>query len=144
MFLAGVHPRSGATLAGVIRATGAGVATVAPHDRCAPDRRPRDARPATAAVRAVTFEEPEPLLPPEPETAELVIRATHVEAPPIEDSIDDSLDDEEIVEVAARGRDAEPERGRRGPRPSSPRRAATAHRSPTTPTSSGRFRRRAS
>ena len=37
--------------------------------------------PAAAAVESL--EDPEPLLPPEPDTAELVVRATHVEAPPI-------------------------------------------------------------
>ncbi len=51
-------------------------------------------RPATAAGRARTGQAPlsepvEPLLPPEPDTSELVVRATHVEAPPIsEDSIE--------------------------------------------------------
>ncbi len=47
-----------------------------------------DGGPATAAARAVAGDEdllvtpPELLLPPEPDTAELIVRATHVEAPP--------------------------------------------------------------
>jgi S-DNA-T family DNA segregation ATPase FtsK/SpoIIIE len=44
--------------------------------------------PVAAAVEPV--EDPEPLFPPEPDTSELVIRATHVEAPPIH-----AADDEE-------------------------------------------------
>ncbi len=56
-------------------------------------------RPATAAARARAARESdpedepvEPLLPPEPDTSELVVRATHVEAPP---PIDLDPDDEE-------------------------------------------------
>jgi S-DNA-T family DNA segregation ATPase FtsK/SpoIIIE len=86
LFAAGLILVSGATLAGVIRATGAGV--VGTHRalrRSTEDltgsvaRRPR---PATVAASHV--EAPEPVFPPEPDTAELVIRATHVEAPPID------------------------------------------------------------
>ncbi len=113
MFLAGCILVSGATLAGVIRATGAGVATVRRTTGDLTGVRATGA--VSAAARAVTFEEPEPLLPPEPETAELVIRATHVEAPPIEDSIDDSLDDEEIVDVPHEDVDVEPEPADVGP-----------------------------
>ena len=64
----------------------------APAGRCA--ARPRTSRghrrarrPATAAATApagaTRHVATEPLLPPEPDTAELVVRATHVEAPPI-------------------------------------------------------------
>ena len=68
-------PRAAALDRGALR-----VAAGARH-RAAP-------RPATAAARsaALSSDEPEPLLPPEPDTAELVVRATHVEAPPIEAS----------------------------------------------------------
>jgi S-DNA-T family DNA segregation ATPase FtsK/SpoIIIE len=42
-------------------------------------------RPATAAAKGALLDEfPELLFPPEPDTTELVVRATHVEAPPIE------------------------------------------------------------
>jgi S-DNA-T family DNA segregation ATPase FtsK/SpoIIIE len=88
LFLAGLILVSGATLAGVIRATGAGVVglhrTAVSGVRGTGEVTVRRAAPATAAARAAAFEDPEPLLPPEPDTAELVIRATHVEAPPIE------------------------------------------------------------
>jgi DNA segregation ATPase FtsK/SpoIIIE, S-DNA-T family len=88
LFIAGLILVTGATLASVIRATRAGMAgtsralrrsTVTPRaGRVAP-------RPATAAARsAADVEEAEPMLPPDPDTAELVVRATHVEAPPIE------------------------------------------------------------
>jgi S-DNA-T family DNA segregation ATPase FtsK/SpoIIIE len=106
LFLAGVILVSGATLAGVIRATGAGVAgTSRAFKRTTGDfaqtvaRRPAtEAARSRAAARAgalgvepppmadpppVSPEDPEPLFPPEPDTSELVIRATHVEAPPI-------------------------------------------------------------
>ncbi len=108
LFLAGAILVSGATLAGVIRATGAGVAgTSRAFKRSTGDfaqtvaRRPAtEAARTRAAARAVTAgvepppmgdgtpsdppEDPEPLFPPEPDTSELVIRATHVEAPPIQ------------------------------------------------------------
>jgi S-DNA-T family DNA segregation ATPase FtsK/SpoIIIE len=114
LFLAGCILVSGATLAGVIRATGEGVATVRRTTgdltgaRATGAVTARRAGPATAAARAATFDEPESLLPPEPDTAELVIRATHVEAPPIEDSTDDSLDDEASVDVPDEDEDAGP------------------------------------
>jgi DNA segregation ATPase FtsK/SpoIIIE, S-DNA-T family len=110
LFLAGAILVSGATLAGVIRATGAGMAgTSKAFKRTSGDfARPGARRPATeaaktrAAARAAAVgvepppmggvappdhvaapDDPEPLFPPEPDTSELVIRATHVEAPPI-------------------------------------------------------------
>jgi S-DNA-T family DNA segregation ATPase FtsK/SpoIIIE len=99
LFLAGMILVSGATLAGVIRATGAGVAglhrTAVSGARGAGEVTVRRAAPATAAARAVAFDDPEPLLPPESDTAELVVRATHVEAPPIE-ADEDGLDEAEI------------------------------------------------
>jgi S-DNA-T family DNA segregation ATPase FtsK/SpoIIIE len=102
LFIAGLILVSGATLAGVIRATGtqveqlrrsAGEFTTAGGTAVAARR----AAPATAAARAAAFDDPEPLLPPEPDTAELVVRATHVEAPPIE-GLDDEPEDDEAIE----------------------------------------------
>ncbi len=106
MLLAGVILISGATIANVMRATGAGVATTGRAVRRTTADLAQTAgvrRPATAAARAAAAtrasraasdrvaepdggpeSEPEPLFPPEPDTSELVIRATHVEAPPIE------------------------------------------------------------
>jgi S-DNA-T family DNA segregation ATPase FtsK/SpoIIIE len=98
LFLAGVILVSGATIAGILRATGAGVAgTGRAFKRTTGDlaqtvaRRPAtEAARSRAAARATQLEpEPrlpdsQPLFPPEPDTSELVIRATHVEAPPIQ------------------------------------------------------------
>ena len=94
LFVAGLILVSGATLASVIRATGAGLAgTGRTLRRSTDDFAVVARRPATAAARALTaeprpveeFETVEPLLPPElDDTDELVVRATHVEAPPIE------------------------------------------------------------
>jgi S-DNA-T family DNA segregation ATPase FtsK/SpoIIIE len=85
-FIAGLILITGATLAGVIRATGATVVdTHRALKRSTEELSVR--RPATAAARARLAPEFEadPVLPPEPDTAELVVRATHVEAPPIEE-----------------------------------------------------------
>jgi S-DNA-T family DNA segregation ATPase FtsK/SpoIIIE len=99
LFLAGLILVSGATLATVLRATGAGVAGTSRALRRSTEdlaatvaRRPASTlAPATQAGRRASLEDepeplfrPEPMLPPESDTAELVIRATHVEAPPIE------------------------------------------------------------
>jgi S-DNA-T family DNA segregation ATPase FtsK/SpoIIIE len=106
MLLAGAILISGATIANLMRATGAGVATTGRAVRRTTADIAQTAgvrRPATAAARAAAAArasraaseraaepgggpeaEPEPLFPPEPDTSELVIRATHVEAPPIE------------------------------------------------------------
>jgi S-DNA-T family DNA segregation ATPase FtsK/SpoIIIE len=98
LLLAGVILVTGATLAGVLRATGAGVLGTGRAVRRSTDTlgATMARRPATAAARsarrpaAVADAEPpaddllpEPLLPPELDTAELIVRATHVEAPPI-------------------------------------------------------------
>jgi S-DNA-T family DNA segregation ATPase FtsK/SpoIIIE len=101
LFIAGLILVSGATLASVIRATGTSVAGTGRALRRSTDelRAATARRPATVAARSragldrvvpdeLPFEpefEPEPMLPPEPDTAELVVRATHVEAPPIAD-----------------------------------------------------------
>ena len=91
LFIAGVILVTGATLAGAIRATGTGVAGTGRALRRSTDelRATVARRPATAAGRAGADARPEypsePLLPPEPDTTELVVRATHVEAPPIGD-----------------------------------------------------------
>jgi len=96
LFAAGLILVTGATLAGVVRATGAGVAGTTRVIRRSTESAAasRARRPATAAAQArangtYAPESAEPLLPPEPDTSELIIRSTHVEAPPIsEDAID--------------------------------------------------------
>ncbi len=109
LFVAGLILVSGATLAGVVRVTGAGVIGTGRAVRRSTDSVSAtlgSRRPATAAARSSasggSFEPggpmvverlldpdrldpdqlPDPLLPPEPDTAELIVRATHVEAPP--------------------------------------------------------------
>jgi S-DNA-T family DNA segregation ATPase FtsK/SpoIIIE len=90
LFIAALILITGATLAGVVRATSAHVAETRRVIRRSTEELATAARrPATAAAKSALAEpeptfEPEPLLPPEPDTSELVVRATHVEAPPIE------------------------------------------------------------
>ncbi len=90
LLAAGLILVSGATLAGMLRATGMGVrGTGRALRRSTEDLRATVARrPATAAARAKvaaasTFAA-ESMMVPEPDTAELIVRATHVEAPPID------------------------------------------------------------
>jgi S-DNA-T family DNA segregation ATPase FtsK/SpoIIIE len=85
LFLAGLVLLTGAGVAGVLRAT---------HERFAGTgqvlRRSTEGlahtmvRRTSAGEDARHFEMPHPLLPPEPDTSELVVRATHVEAPAVE------------------------------------------------------------
>jgi len=93
LFLAGLILVTGAGVAGIVRITGTGVAETGRALRRSTEelaatvtRRP----PMTEAGRAIhasridtePLDEHGPLLPPEPDTSELVVRATHVEAPP--------------------------------------------------------------
>jgi S-DNA-T family DNA segregation ATPase FtsK/SpoIIIE len=82
LLIAGVILLSGATLASLIRLTGVGMAeTSRALMRSTEQLAARPAPPpSTEAARSV-FDE---VIPPEPDTAELIVRATHVEAPPIE------------------------------------------------------------
>ncbi len=99
LFVAGLILVTGATLAGIVRATGAGVAGTTRALRRSTEgmAATRARRPATAAAKArvgvsgadADAGPVEPLLPPEPDTSELVVRATHVEAPPILGEVDD-------------------------------------------------------
>ncbi len=88
LVLAGLILLTGATIAGLARATGSSVATTSRAlKRSTEELRTGVQRPATAAGRkAAAWSTPsESILPPEPDTAELVVRATHVEAPPNEE-----------------------------------------------------------
>jgi S-DNA-T family DNA segregation ATPase FtsK/SpoIIIE len=109
LFATGLILVSGATLAGIVRATGAGVAGTTRVIRRSTEGMAATARrPATAAAsdsalasgsargraRVAPAEDfadsvSEIVFPPEPDTSELVVRATHVEAPPIESGPDD-------------------------------------------------------
>ena len=115
LFVAGLILVTGATLAGIVRATGAGVAGTTRALRRSTEgmAATRARRPATEAAKArvaqssrpAGSETIEPLLPPEPDTSELVVRATHVEAPPpgpVE------IDDDEVPEYRPPSRDGTP------------------------------------
>ena len=92
LFLVGVILLTGASLASAIRATGSGVVDTT---RMLKAHRPRGA----ATEAPAPFGQPESLHPPEPEPEELIVRATHVEAPPLDeppawasDPVDDPVD----------------------------------------------------
>jgi DNA segregation ATPase FtsK/SpoIIIE, S-DNA-T family len=112
LFAAGLILVTGATLAGIVRATGVGVAGTTRALRRSTESvaATRARRPSTEAAKARIAGSPrsasedvdsvaEPLLPPEPDTSELVVRATHVEAPP-----PGPIDDEEVPEYRPPGR----------------------------------------
>jgi len=111
LFAAGLILVTGATLAGIVRATGAGVAgttralrrsteSMAATRARRPSTEAAKARVARSAAPAVVDGAAEPLLPPEPDTSELVVRATHVEAPP-----PGPIDDDDVPEYRPPGRD---------------------------------------
>ncbi|MGI8507015.1 MAG: DNA translocase FtsK [Solirubrobacteraceae bacterium] len=142
LLLAGLILVSGATLAGILRATGTGVlGTSRALRRSTEDLAATVARrPATAAARAhaadnATFSGG-PLLPPEPDTTELIVRATHVEAPPIGSEDESIAGDgfEPVDEIEAALVDEE------GPAPGPPRPGGAGPISPEDLTPRGRFR----
>jgi S-DNA-T family DNA segregation ATPase FtsK/SpoIIIE len=93
LFLAGVLLLTGATVSGVLRATGSTLAdttrTLGRVVPARPVRAPREERepeppvPASASAPAPRARR-EPVLPPEPDEGEVVVRATHVEAPSLD------------------------------------------------------------
>jgi len=110
LFIAGVILVTGAGVAGAIRVTGSGVAGTGRAIKRSTEELAATVsrRPMTEAGRAVAgFASPELLLPPEPDTSELVVRATHVEAPPIE--FGDAPEIELEPEGEAEEQPAEPE-----------------------------------
>ena len=82
LLIAGVILLSGATLASLVRLTGTGVAETGRAIRRSSEQ--LAARPAPASATEAARSVFDDAVPPEPDTAELVIRATHVEAPPID------------------------------------------------------------
>jgi S-DNA-T family DNA segregation ATPase FtsK/SpoIIIE len=114
LLLAGLILVSGATLAGVLRATGAGVVGTSRALRRSTEEWAATVtrRPATEAGRARAAERVGPadelLLAPEPDTDELIIRATHVEAPPIQGL---AVDDQESGPVPEREPESRPQDG---------------------------------
>jgi DNA segregation ATPase FtsK/SpoIIIE, S-DNA-T family len=103
--IAGLILVSGATLAGLIRVTGEGVAETSRALKRSTEQlthvRSRAPHAATAAGRAAAEAEEadqagfDPVVPPEPDTAELVVRATHVEAPAQDTGEDDVVESPE-------------------------------------------------
>jgi DNA segregation ATPase FtsK/SpoIIIE, S-DNA-T family len=82
LFVAAVLLLTGASVAGVLRATGSGLAdTTRAISRAVPARRPRD---GDGEEDVEDPREPPALRPPEPADDEVVIRATHVEAPSLD------------------------------------------------------------
>jgi S-DNA-T family DNA segregation ATPase FtsK/SpoIIIE len=79
LFLAGITLLSGASLASAIRATGSGVADTTRMLRLR----------VAAGERRTRGSAGESMSPPEPAPEELIIRATHVEAPPLDGALAD-------------------------------------------------------
>ena len=119
LLLAGSILITGASIASLLRAAGTGLLDTTRIVRSAGERRtpPAVARRSSAAFedeQEVEPAEPLPLHPPEPEHGQLVVRATHVEAPSrdwrdeeAEASEMEEADDEAAVGVDAAGSDAE-------------------------------------
>ncbi len=95
---AGVILLTGASLAGVIRLTGSGVIDTTRMVRArrqrAGERGPRRGRRALEPDDDQAEREPAPLTPPEPAARELIVRATHVEAPSRDWAEDEPYDHE--------------------------------------------------
>ncbi|MDQ3676294.1 MAG: DNA translocase FtsK, partial [Actinomycetota bacterium] len=80
LFVAAVLLLTGATVAGVLRATGTGLAdTTRAIGRAVPSRRP-----PPVDDEPDELEEPPAVRPPQPGAGEVIIRATHVEAPSLD------------------------------------------------------------
>jgi S-DNA-T family DNA segregation ATPase FtsK/SpoIIIE len=105
LFLAGLILLTGAGLAGILRATREGVAGTGLLIRRTTEELAQTRARRPTAVQEERFSEP--LLPPEPDTSELVVRATHVEAPAVGSFGSEESDGNEAVtgEIPA----AEPE-----------------------------------
>ncbi|HEX3833572.1 MAG TPA: DNA translocase FtsK [Solirubrobacteraceae bacterium] len=113
LLIAGVILVTGAGFAGVVRATGTGVlGTATALRRGGEDLAATLARrPATAAGRSATaqpfgLDDAEALMVPEADTDELIIRSTHVEAPPISGPV--PVEDEKPLHIEL-GPEPEPE-----------------------------------
>jgi DNA segregation ATPase FtsK/SpoIIIE, S-DNA-T family len=91
LFIVGVTLLTGASLATILRATGSGVVDSTRILRARVEERRGEvdldgrAR-AKAKPAASELEDPHSLLPPDPQDDQLIVRATHVEAPPLDDT----------------------------------------------------------
>jgi S-DNA-T family DNA segregation ATPase FtsK/SpoIIIE len=90
LLLVGVILLTGASLAGVLRATGSGLVDTTRRVRTLTDA--RGPRPVAGADGPATDGERAPIAVPEPALEELVVRATHVEGPSQEDRAERSQD----------------------------------------------------
>jgi S-DNA-T family DNA segregation ATPase FtsK/SpoIIIE len=111
LLIAGAILLSGATLASLVRLTGTGVAETSRALRRSTEHRSASIAPPPPVTHAAgsVFDE---VAPPEPDTAELVIRATHVEAPPIEGGVpepQEELDEPEPERPAVEPADLTPQ-----------------------------------
>jgi S-DNA-T family DNA segregation ATPase FtsK/SpoIIIE len=110
LFLAGLVLVTGAGLAGIVLAARNGVSGTGRMVRRTTEELMGRAGPAAARVGQSADQSvqpsPESFLPPEPDTSELVVRATHVEAPPNGDPAVDGL-----PPVDKRPADSAPEHG---------------------------------
>jgi S-DNA-T family DNA segregation ATPase FtsK/SpoIIIE len=89
LFVVGVILLTGASLATVLRATGNGVldSTRILRARVGERRGEADRERSTRATsQQAALEDPHSLLPPDPQDDQLIVRATHVEAPPLDDT----------------------------------------------------------
>jgi S-DNA-T family DNA segregation ATPase FtsK/SpoIIIE len=90
LFVVGVTLLTGASLATILRATGSGVVDSTRILRARVEERrgevdlDRSAR--AKAKSAAALEDTHSLLPPDPQDDQLIVRATHVEAPPLDDT----------------------------------------------------------
>jgi DNA segregation ATPase FtsK/SpoIIIE, S-DNA-T family len=121
LFVVGVTLLTGASLTAVLRATGSGVVDSTRMLRArAGERREREgdaagdreslrARRRAEAAEAVEPAGLEGLLPPEPEEGKLVVRATHVEAPPLDDTGNAAAEDPWDAVEDAREQDGAPD-----------------------------------
>jgi DNA segregation ATPase FtsK/SpoIIIE, S-DNA-T family len=84
--LVGIILMSGASLAAVLRATGNGLADTSRmlRARAAAVERPSRESDAPTRSRVQPLHDPDSVLPPEPAPEELIVRATHVEAPSVD------------------------------------------------------------
>jgi DNA segregation ATPase FtsK/SpoIIIE, S-DNA-T family len=106
--LTGVILLTGASIASVIRATGSGVIDSTRMVRRLGTREGerRTRRPAHARIAPEDEPELSPLRPPEPDARELIVRATHVEAPSRDWDDDEPFDAEGDEQGASRRTDA--------------------------------------
>jgi S-DNA-T family DNA segregation ATPase FtsK/SpoIIIE len=90
LFVVGVTLLTGASLATMLRATGSGVVDSTRILRARVEERRGEAdldRSARSKTRsAAALDDAQSLLPPDPEADQLIVRATHVEAPPLDDT----------------------------------------------------------